>query len=81
MVIGEGRFEVSSEGCCEVMVDGHFWVKVEHSVVVVEVGHLVEVVEVGHFVEVVEVGRFVELVEVGHLVNLMREGWKGQVPV
>ena len=29
MVIGEGRFEVSSEGCCEVMVDGHFWVKVE----------------------------------------------------
>ena len=27
MVIGEGRFEVSSEVCCEVMVDGHFWVK------------------------------------------------------
>ena len=71
MVIGEGRFEVSSEVCCEVIVDGHFWVKVEveHSVEVVEVGHLVEVVEVGHFVEVVEVGHFVEVVEVGHLVE------------
>ena len=62
IVSGWERCEVSSEGCCEVMVDGHFWVKVEveHSLEVVEVGHLVEVVEVGHFVEVVEVGRLVE---------------------
>ena len=28
-MIGEGSVEESSEGCCEWMVDGHCWVKVE----------------------------------------------------
>ena len=27
-MIGERSVEESSEGCCEWMVDGHFWVKV-----------------------------------------------------
>ena len=35
-MIGEGSVGESSEGCCEGMVDGHFWVKVgaDHSEVV-----------------------------------------------
>ena len=37
-MIGEASVGVSSEWSCEVMVDGHFWVKVgaDHSEVVVE---------------------------------------------
>ena len=37
-MIGEGNVGVSSEWSCEVMVDGHFWVKfgADHSEVVVE---------------------------------------------
>ena len=48
-------FGVSSEWSCEVMVDGHFWVKfgADHSEVVVEDWEEEE--EVGHFVEEVEV--------------------------
>ena len=67
---------MSSEWSCEVMVDGHFWVKFG------VVGYSEEEVEVGHLVEVVEVGHFVEVVEVGHLVdNEMREGLRCQVQV
>ena len=51
---------MSSEGSCEGMVDGHFWVKFG------VVGYFEEEVEVGHLVEVVEVG----LVE-QHLVSEM----------
>ena len=75
-MIGEGSVGVSSEWSCEVMVDGHFWVKFG------VVGYSEEEVEVGHLVEVVEVGHFVEVVEVGHLVeNEMREGLRCQVQV
>ena len=37
-MIGEGGVGVCSEWSCEVMVDGHFWVKfgADHSEVVVE---------------------------------------------
>ena len=46
---------MSSEWSCEVMVDGHLWVKfgADHSEVVVEDWEEEE--EVGHFVEEVEV--------------------------
>ena len=62
-MIGEGSVGESSEGCCEGMVAGQFWVKVG------VVGHYEEVVVVGHFVEVVVVGHFVEVVVVDHLVE------------
>ena len=53
-MIGFGSVGESSEGSCEGMVDGHFWVKVG------VVGRSEEEVEVGHFVEVVVVDHLVE---------------------
>ena len=44
-MIGFGSVGESSEGCCEGMVAGQFWVRVG------VVGYSEEVVVVGHFVE------------------------------
>ena len=53
-MIGFGSVGESSEGCCEGMIAGQFWVKVG------VVGHSEEVVVVDHFVEVVVVDHLVE---------------------